>query len=1123
MQPSYNMTMAQKGFRDISQMGTIESLFSTLVSALKELELTKKQAFNQPNAAQILQAACDEYCSISKKTLRSTIQTVDRMVEEYSSSQHARGMVADVNIGSPKRTTLRVPRNHDILINLVVKSRSHLLTQRVLDHWKMYCVSHRLKKTLDARHNDMALRLEHAEKRAETAQADMRQTETRDTRMQDELRRARAENATLVDKLSRTEDRISDFQKQLQAQATEHENLKATNKRLMLAAQRSKIITPPPDDSNDRLRALQTDLRILNEQLGKANETTSELSNKLVVQGKEAEKSISLLKARLETITRERDQLQSSPDELERLKKMSDELRSENSSLRTKLAKATQDLSISEADVHQYSVDLKQADEELEKNANEITQLHAKIASLERMEAELERRKTSPTEVDSHHELHACVTEKVILDSSGLVDNQLTTQINTLRAVNAQLATEKAEQTAQLNAFHDEIDSLETRLQEYQEICKSADGMHNELERRDQRINSLENQIAELQEEIVELNKELVSAETSPDLETERRHHAREIERLKSQLESSRDELIALEKDLETQQRHHEQKIEEITSRLMTAESGRNQLEAVKGDLETERREHARESETLKSRLATAESSRDQLIAVKKDLETELLATNQSNKSTPRMDCGSEEKIQSLKMHVSQLESEISQLHVRLSQTESLISEKDKLIQSLKTDTQRVTVQLEKSNSLVSELSSQMNLARSARESEVEQLAKQVSTLSRRNSALESQITPVEEINGLKDQIQSLRARESEQENAIKTLSLRLSQTQQIASALESEKATLVQQIERLSTPARISDTPDLTQLRSQLAEKERALRVLETRSIESGKQAASREVELLAERVSLSETIDKLRKDLSNKSHQISTIVKLVGAPEISIEDAVRQLVNQIVPTLALQPLSQLIELAGPSATASYIGPQKDDDMCGCLITHAALPSFPEGVYFEVRVARTNSNNPDGITVGVTLTPPWHGPPVPNTLDDIPLSWAAGYNGQTWNSAKGEWKDNSWCGKDLVPGQRVGVLIAIPPVNQMFVFVDDLLVCKGPNRMPDCLENSYYGLVDLLGNCDGVTLLWQAKPPLAALDLVPVAQQRTPNVPRLALKPTRELSHPVRPPSAASSEAGGN
>jgi hypothetical protein len=298
--------------------------------------------------------------------------------------------------------------------------------------------------------------------------------------------------------------------------------------------------------------------------------------------------------------------------------------------------------------------------------------------------------------------------------------------------------------------------------------------------------------------------------------------------------------------------------------------------------------------------------------------------------------------------------------------------------------------------------------------------------------------------------------------------------------------------------------------------------------------------------------TIEQLVQEKSELTAKLERIQDMLGVDKHAIETAIIGL-TAAHSLLTLHALSNKVSVDSTGTVANYISTSKDADMSGCLITNRPLPMFDEGIYFEVKVVRVNQDNPDGLTVGVTLTVPWDPledvVAVPNTLDDIPLSWAVGYNGQCWSSSRKEWRDTSWSSKDLRAGQRVGVLVTCPPVSQLYIFVDDILVCRGPSRLPSCLDNEYFGLVDLLGNCDSVSIVASARPPTAAADLIPpldpnqlnfrlpTRQSVSPTsaldisaelvaeshprvaIPRLSLRQTLQPKGPVRPPSASSDD----
>lgn len=102
-------------------------------------------------------------------------------------------------------------------------------------------------------------------------------------------------------------------------------------------------------------------------------------------------------------------------------------------------------------------------------------------------------------------------------------------------------------------------------------------------------------------------------------------------------------------------------------------------------------------------------------------------------------------------------------------------------------------------------------------------------------------------------------------------------------------------------------------------------------------------------------------------------------------------------------------------------------------------------------------------------------------------------YNGQIWDPISASWSEINWSGVDLQPGQSVGVLVVPPPIDQMFLFVDGELKIRGPKNICGGVDppKPIYGIVDLIGNTSGVTLI-SAPPPPAASGLAPTLVIRT-------------------------------
>ncbi|KAF4755063.1 3-dehydrosphinganine reductase [Perkinsus olseni] len=170
-----------------------------------------------------------------------------------------------------------------------------------------------------------------------------------------------------------------------------------------------------------------------------------------------------------------------------------------------------------------------------------------------------------------------------------------------------------------------------------------------------------------------------------------------------------------------------------------------------------------------------------------------------------------------------------------------------------------------------------------------------------------------------------------------------------------------------------------------------------------------------------------------------------------------------------------------------------KDEAMCAVVMTDRPLPydtSF--GYYFEITIlagAGESTEYSDGLTLGVTTTRPEEvrgGSDAPSSCDEIPETWAVGFDGQVWDPILNDWSACNWCGKDLKEGQKVGLLVSKSPVDQLFILVDGAVVAEGPRNIPT--GRPLYGVVDLIGSTNAVALSDPETTPLppAALQLVP-------------------------------------
>ncbi|KAF4673308.1 3-dehydrosphinganine reductase [Perkinsus chesapeaki] len=208
----------------------------------------------------------------------------------------------------------------------------------------------------------------------------------------------------------------------------------------------------------------------------------------------------------------------------------------------------------------------------------------------------------------------------------------------------------------------------------------------------------------------------------------------------------------------------------------------------------------------------------------------------------------------------------------------------------------------------------------------------------------------------------------------------------------------------------------------------------------------------------------------------------------------------NEFVPTIntlafCSTNLSPYITVSPNGMEAEYDcgDAAKDEVMCGVVMTDRPLPynsSF--GYYMEVTIiagASTSLKYSDGLTLGVTTTPPGEvrsGSDAPSSCDEIPETWAVGFDGQIWDPITNDWSACGWCGKDLKAGQKVGLLVSKSPVDQLFIIVDGEVVVEGPKNIPTGKE--LYGVVDLIGSTAAVLLSNPESTPLppAALELVP-------------------------------------
>ena len=778
---------------------------------------------------------------------------------------------------------------------------------------------------------------------------------------------------------------------------------------------------------------------------------------------------------------------------------------------------------------------------------------------------------THEIEGNMHSRIHV-LEER--LKEKGVNETQLSARINLLDQDLNDAENEIEELTSKLGLAQKDLEAktkaeqeLRSRIEEvetaYESIVKSLKGR-----------TSVEAVVA-MGHELTELRAELAeSAKAIQGLANELTESDEAALVMKNLLSAAENDLGRLVAELGDSQEHNR----ELQATLINAQRGENTVAVTNERL----RQTERERDELVVRLRRVEEGLD---LAKRDFADSLARNRELQEALANVQAGQsasvdvfmrnaerdrEAILERLRDREERLETgtrRITELTNMLESMRKEMSEKENDLVVLKLDRDRLAEVLAKQKDLEIELTkskghlTEAELVKSSLEREIHQIEDRLASETQRfSSRIESLIRENE----------SLKLKEGD-------MTPQLSQREEECESLRLQVQSIQQKADEWRTKLSAADTEleEIRQRRSRRMVANQVGRVevfaLSTKGEEqlvsvlqaSLKQAENRYNELMEERVKLEAQIAQLKaadgtakgnEELLTTIHKLvdekSELVTRLGRLEHLLES--RQTATPRTsrpPSMTFHPLSDLVRVDDSGATAiKYVGANKDADMCGCAISTAPIPLFEEGLYFEVQVIATQQSNPDGLTLGVTTTPPWTGEPVPNTLDDIPHSWAVGYNGQSWNSSKGEWKQISWCGKDLTVGQRVGVFIAPPPVSQMFVFLDDVMVCRGPTKMPSCIDYPFYALVDLLGNCDAVALIDGSRPPPIAADLVAInvrplslpRRSRNPvypfseessivdegtspimkvAVPRLPLKRTVEPVGPARPPSDSDAE----
>eukprot|EP00913_Durusdinium_trenchii_P028198 g26436.t1 len=166
----------------------------------------------------------------------------------------------------------------------------------------------------------------------------------------------------------------------------------------------------------------------------------------------------------------------------------------------------------------------------------------------------------------------------------------------------------------------------------------------------------------------------------------------------------------------------------------------------------------------------------------------------------------------------------------------------------------------------------------------------------------------------------------------------------------------------------------------------------------------------------------------------------------------------------------SRFVRIEKEALEASYVATKEEDDYAlhGGLLGNGPLPAVAAGKYFELEVLRTREGHPDGLC---DLTTP------PDTMDAIPQTWIAGYDGLFWDPTEADMFPAPWNPSTLQNGDQVGVLIR--PDGAFVVLVNGEVVLEREHAQVP-YASDLFAVVDLLGSCDAVKLRLDARPSLA-------------------------------------------
>eukprot|EP00439_Symbiodinium_sp_Y106_P060248 s3364_g8.t2 len=244
-----------------------------------------------------------------------------------------------------------------------------------------------------------------------------------------------------------------------------------------------------------------------------------------------------------------------------------------------------------------------------------------------------------------------------------------------------------------------------------------------------------------------------------------------------------------------------------------------------------------------------------------------------------------------------------------------------------------------------------------------------------------------------------------------------------------------------------------------------------------------------------------------------------------------------------------------GDRLAATYTG-QTGLELHGGLVgNHSLQRQATGGFYFAVEVTKVRAEMMDGLTLGVTTTPPHELSDMPDTIDGVQEGsrhkkadcWTAGYDGQMFDSSCDRWTDLAWHGRDLSVGDQIGlqitevkmlfymvlllvrfgcllvklfllnsqvsvlrrviegeneaeVVMIFEEEGRMLLFQNGKLAAQAHQGIPTNVP--LYALVDLLGATDGVRLLLDAAAPRSSASASGAAAS-PPALPSIELQPT--------------------